>query len=70
MKVRHLPRVLRDYPGFVLRHAPRMLAYTFRGATWKTVLGLESERDAFRRYKVIRGREREYVPAPAACQAS
>jgi radical SAM superfamily enzyme YgiQ (UPF0313 family) len=62
MKVRHLPHVLRAYPGFVLRHAPRMMAHTFRGSTWRSALGLESERDVFRRYKAIRAREREYVP--------
>ena len=31
MKVRHLPGVLRRYPGFVVRNGPRMLAHTFRG---------------------------------------
>jgi radical SAM superfamily enzyme YgiQ (UPF0313 family) len=62
MKVRHLPAVLRHYPGFVLRHAPRMLAHTFRGSTWRSVVGLERERDAFRRYTAIRRREREYLP--------
>jgi radical SAM superfamily enzyme YgiQ (UPF0313 family) len=63
MKVRHLPAVLRHYPGFVLRHAPRMLAHTFRGSSWRSALGLESERAVFARYKQIRAREREYVPA-------
>jgi radical SAM superfamily enzyme YgiQ (UPF0313 family) len=61
MKVRHLPRVLRSYPGFVLRHGPQMLAHTFRGSTWRTALGLESVREAFKRYKAIRMRERDYV---------
>ncbi|HET7695713.1 MAG TPA: radical SAM protein [Vicinamibacterales bacterium] len=61
MKVRHLPAVLRHYPGFVLRHAPQMLAHTFRGSTWRSALGLESERDVFRRYKARRAAEREYV---------
>jgi hypothetical protein len=65
MKVRHLPRVLRSYPAFVLRHAPQMLAHTFRGSTWRNALGLESEREAFKRYKAIRMREREYVPETA-----
>jgi radical SAM superfamily enzyme YgiQ (UPF0313 family) len=73
MKVRHLPRALRAYPGFVIRHGPQMLAHTFRGCTWKTMVGLEDERAAFRRYKGIRAREREYVPEgvgnPAAVQA-
>jgi hypothetical protein len=43
-----------------------MLAHTFRGSSWRSALGLESERDVFRRYKSIRAREREYVAeAPA-----
>ena len=62
MKVRHLPGVLRHYPGFVLRHAPHMLAHTFRGSSYRSVLGLEAERDVFRRYKARRAAEREYVP--------
>jgi len=61
MKLRHLPRVLRAYPGFVLRHAPQMLAHTFRGATWRSAFGLENQRDVFNRYKRLRAREREYV---------
>jgi radical SAM superfamily enzyme YgiQ (UPF0313 family) len=61
MKVRHLPSVLRHYPGFVARNGPRMMAHTFRGSTWRSALGLESSRDVFRRYKAIREREREYL---------
>ena len=41
MKLRHFPTALRRYPRFVLRHAPRMLAHTFRGSTWRSALGLE-----------------------------
>jgi anaerobic magnesium-protoporphyrin IX monomethyl ester cyclase len=63
MKVRHLPGVLRRYPGFVVRHGPRMLAHTFRGTTWRSIVGLESERQVFARYKARRAAEREYVPA-------
>jgi len=66
MKLRHLPRVLRAYPGFVLRHAPQMLAHTFRGSTWRSALGLESDRAVFERYKARRAAEREYVPEIAA----
>ena len=62
MKVRHVPSVLRHYPGYVLWHWPQMLAHTFRGSSWRSMLGLESARDVFRRYKAIRGREREYLP--------
>ena len=69
MKVRHLPGVLRRYPGFVLRNAPRMLAHTFRGTTWRSVVGLENERQVFARYKARRAAEREYVPEPAAGEA-
>jgi radical SAM superfamily enzyme YgiQ (UPF0313 family) len=64
MKVRHLPKVLRAYPGFVLSHGPQMLAHTFRGSTWRSALGFESDRQVFRRYKAIRASEREYVSDP------
>jgi anaerobic magnesium-protoporphyrin IX monomethyl ester cyclase len=70
MKVRHLPAVLRHDPGFVSRHVLRMMRHTFRGTTWKTWLGLESQRDAFRRYKTIRRQEREFFPQPACPPAS
>ncbi len=62
MKVRHLPRVVAHDPVFVLRHGLRMLRHTFRGATLRTWLRLEDERAAFRRYKAIRRREREFFP--------
>jgi radical SAM superfamily enzyme YgiQ (UPF0313 family) len=60
MKVHHLPAVFKHDPGFVGTHALRMLRHTFRGTTFKTWLGLESEREAFRRYKAIRRAEREF----------
>ena len=63
MKVRHLPSVLRHYPGFVLRNAPKMCRHTFRGSSWRSALGLEGERQAFYRYKDRRAAEREYLPA-------
>ena len=66
MKVRHMPAALRHDPWFVLTHAHRMFAHTFRGASWRTWLGLEDEREAFRRYRDLRRRERDYVPLPAA----
>jgi len=65
MKCRHLPSALAHDPLFVMKNWPRMLAHTFRGSTWRTWLGLESEREAFRRYKAIRRREREFFPEPA-----
>ena len=63
MKLRHLPSVLRHYPWFVLRHAPQMCAHTFRGSSWRSVMGLESAREVFSRYKRIRAVERSYLPA-------
>ena len=72
MKVRHMRAAFRHDPGFVLRHGYRMFAHTFRGSTWRSALGLESARDAFRRYKAIRQREREYIdwldPLPSASE--
>lgn len=68
MKLRHLPAVLRHYPMFVLRNGPRMLAHTFRGSGWRSVVGLEDDRAVFARYKEIRRREREYLaPPPSGC---
>jgi anaerobic magnesium-protoporphyrin IX monomethyl ester cyclase len=64
MKVRHLPTALRHDPRFVIGNATRMLAHTFRGTTWKALVGLETARDTFRRYRAIRQREREYVDWP------
>ena len=61
MKVRHMPVALWHDPWFVVRHAPEMLAHTFRGSTLRSVLGLEDEQKAFERYKAIRQRERAYV---------
>jgi len=61
MKVRHMPAAFWHDPWFVVRHAPEMLAHTFRGCTLRSVLGLEDDRKAFGRYKVIRRQERVYV---------
>src|SRR5262245_26199686 len=62
IKVRHMPDAFVHDPWFVISHWHRMLRHTFRGTTLKTWLGLESSRDAFRRYKAIRRREREFFP--------
>ena len=64
MKVRHIRAVLPHDPLFVLRNGRRMLAHTFRGSTWRSWLRLESEREAFRRYRSIRERERDYLDLP------
>ena len=65
MKVRHMPAAFLHDPWFVLRNGHRLFAHTFRGNTWRTWLGIESERDAFGRYRELRKREREYLPASA-----
>ena len=77
MKVRHMPAAARHDPWFVLRHGRKMLAHTFRGTTWRSIVGLESPRDVFRRYRGIREQERSYVDwpdpltgSPAASQAA
>ena len=61
MKLRHMPVALRHDPWFVVRHAPEMLAHTFRGCTLRSVIGMENERKAFERYKEIRRQEREFL---------
>jgi radical SAM superfamily enzyme YgiQ (UPF0313 family) len=61
MKTAHIPAVLRNDPWFVVRNWPKMLAHTFRGSTWRSALGLESDRKVFARYKQIRAAEREYL---------
>ena len=62
MKVKHFPIALWHDPLFVARHARVMFGHTFRGCTWRTMLGLESEREAFRRYRLLRKQERDYLP--------
>jgi hypothetical protein len=61
MKVRHVPRVLRDRPGFVLKNAWRMFAHTYRGSSLRSLVGLEAERSAFARYRDLRKAERNYL---------
>jgi anaerobic magnesium-protoporphyrin IX monomethyl ester cyclase len=61
MKTRHLPRVFLHDPWFVARNAVKMAAHTYRGSTLRTVLRMESDREAFIRYKQMRGKEREYL---------
>jgi radical SAM superfamily enzyme YgiQ (UPF0313 family) len=61
MKLRHFPRAFAHSPLFVLRHGREMLAHTFRGSTWRSAIGIESERRVFERYRERRRAEREYV---------
>jgi anaerobic magnesium-protoporphyrin IX monomethyl ester cyclase len=62
MKLRHFPDALAHDPVYVTKNSLKMIRHTFRGSTLKTFLGLESEREAFRRYKAIRRSEREFFP--------
>ena len=64
MKVRHIPAVFRHDPWFVLRNGSRMLSHTFRGTTWRSMFGLEKDREVFSRYRAIRKRERQYLDWP------
>ncbi|HKS19371.1 MAG TPA: radical SAM protein [Xanthobacteraceae bacterium] len=61
MKVRHLPPMVAHDPWFVLRNWWGMLSFTFRGSSVKSVLGLESDREVFARYRAIRSAERQYL---------
>ena len=61
MKFRHIPVALRHDPGFVVFRSWRMLWHTFRGSSIRSMLGLESDRKVFERYREIRRAEREYV---------
>ena len=64
MKVRHLPVALRHDPRFVALNAGRddgaHVPRHERSSTW---LGLEDEREAFRRYKAIRRRRARVLSA-------
>jgi anaerobic magnesium-protoporphyrin IX monomethyl ester cyclase len=61
MKVHHIPVALRHDPAWVLLRGWKMFLHTFRGSTIRSLLGLESERKVFERYRAIRRAEREYV---------
>jgi len=61
MKLSHFPISLVRNPKFVLKQGRKMLLYTFRGCTWRTLFGLEDERKAFARYREIRMQERVYI---------
>jgi radical SAM superfamily enzyme YgiQ (UPF0313 family) len=61
MKVRHMPVAFAHDPLWVLRNAPSLFAHTFRGSTWRSMLGLEDARDVYKRYRAIRAQEREYL---------
>ena len=61
MKTRHMPAVISHDPLFVLRNWWKMLHHTFRGSSIRSVLGFESDREVFERYRQIRRAERAYL---------
>jgi radical SAM superfamily enzyme YgiQ (UPF0313 family) len=61
MKTAHIPAVIAKEPWFVLRYWRRMLMHTFRGSSLRSMLGLESDRKVFERYRAIRAQERVYL---------
>jgi radical SAM superfamily enzyme YgiQ (UPF0313 family) len=61
MKMRHFPVALAHSPLWVLRHAREMLGHTFTGSTWRSAIGLESDRVVFERFRAHRRAERQYV---------
>jgi len=61
MKLRHFPKAFLHDPLFVFGHGKEMLGHTFRGSSWKSLLGLEDDRTVFARYKAIRQSERSYL---------
>jgi tRNA A37 methylthiotransferase MiaB len=63
IKLRHFPAALAHSPGFVLKHWREMLFHTFAGTTLKSLVGLESAREVFERYRASRSRDRERAMA-------
>jgi anaerobic magnesium-protoporphyrin IX monomethyl ester cyclase len=58
MKVRHMPFAFLHSPAFVLRHGLEMLAHTFAGTNWRSLLGIEDQHSVFARYRERRLSER------------
>jgi radical SAM superfamily enzyme YgiQ (UPF0313 family) len=65
IKLHHFPRTFLHSPGFVLRHWWRMLSHTFAGSTVRSMLGLESQRVVFERFRAVRRAEHDYVRTEA-----
>jgi radical SAM superfamily enzyme YgiQ (UPF0313 family) len=65
IKLQHFPSAFIHSPGFVMRHGWRMLAHTFAGSSIRSMLGLESERTVFERFRAARRRQRNYVRVEA-----
>jgi radical SAM superfamily enzyme YgiQ (UPF0313 family) len=58
MKVRHMPAALAHSPWFVMKHAVGMLTHTFAGTSVRSLVGLESQRAVFARFRDQRRRAR------------
>src|SRR5262245_55931607 len=58
MKLKHMPAALRHSPWFVLRTARAMMRHTFAGTSVRSILGLESDRAVFERFRAIRREQR------------
>jgi anaerobic magnesium-protoporphyrin IX monomethyl ester cyclase len=58
MKVRHMPAALAHSPWFVMRNALGMLTHTFTGTSARSLVGLESQRAVFERFRDQRRRAR------------
>jgi hypothetical protein len=56
-----MPAALAHSPGFVMRHAWRMMAHTFAGSTLRSAVGLEDDRAVFGRFRERRRLERNYL---------
>jgi hypothetical protein len=70
IKMKHFPSAFVHSPLFVLRHGRRMLAHTFAGSTWRSMIGLENASAVFARFRARRHAERNYVtPDPGDVQA-
>jgi hypothetical protein len=65
IKLHHFPSTFFHSPGFVLRHWWRMLSHTFAGSTVRSMLGLESQRVVFERFRATRRAEHDYVRTEA-----
>jgi radical SAM superfamily enzyme YgiQ (UPF0313 family) len=61
IKLRHFPAALTRNPLFCLRHGGAMIGHTLRGMRLRNLLGLESERAAFARFRALRAAERVYI---------
>jgi radical SAM superfamily enzyme YgiQ (UPF0313 family) len=65
MKLRHFPQAFVHSPGFVFRHGLEMLTHTFAGSSLRSLVGLESERRVFDRFRALRRQEQQAIISAA-----